>query len=392
MQEFVVNERVLAEIVQKAFNRSPSVLASWQREAISYRIINRVTAGLYRITGTSIDQRGSYDWSLVLKILQHTTADTASTFNPSEDPAHWNYWRREADAYLSDILHDLPHGLGVPRCYAVSAEAPATLWLWMEDIHGLPATQWPLQRFQLAAQHLGQFQAWYAAQPELPTFPWLSRKWLRSWVPTETAIALNLISDPTQWQHPLLAPGLSATHADRIISIWQQRFTFLATVEQLPQTVCHLDVWPPNLFARQTPDGQDQTVFLDWSQIGLGAYGEDIANLVLDSVWMLKIDSAMLTEFERLVWDGYLTGLRLSGWDGDARSVRFVYAATAALRFGLLAGLLLQQVHDTQEHKAIEQHYQRPFDQIMAQRTALVAHALQLADEAETLLPLVTAA
>ena len=392
MQEFAVDERALAKIAQTAFNRSPSVLASWQREAISYRIINRVTAGLYRFTGTSIDQRGSYDWSLVLKILQQDIKDTASTFNPSDDPAYWNYWRREADAYLSDILHELPRGFGVPRCYAVSAETPATLWLWMEDIHGLPATQWPLQRFQLAAQHLGQFQARCAAQPELPAFPWLSRKWFRSWVPAETTIALDLITNPRSWQHPLLASSLSPTHADRIMSIWQQRFTLLATVEQLPQTLCHLDVWPPNLFARQTPDEQDQTVFLDWSQVGLGAYGEDIANLVLDSVWMLKVDVALLTEFERLVWDGYLTGLRLSGWDADARSVRFVYAATAALRFGLLAGLLLRQVHDSQDHKAIEQRYQRPFDQIMAQRTAVVAHALQLADEAETLLPLVTVA
>jgi len=68
-----------------------------------------------------------------------------------------------------------------------------------------------------------------------------------------------------------------------------------------------------NLFSRQTRQGQEQTVFLDWSQVGLGTYGEDIANLVLDSVWMLKIDYPMLVEFERLVWDGYLVGLRMSG-------------------------------------------------------------------------------
>jgi len=69
-----------------------------------------------------------------------------------------------------------------------------------------------------------------------------------------------------------------------------------------------------------------------------------------------------------------------------------VYAATAALRFGLLAGLLLRQVHDSQAHNAIEQRYQQPIEQIMAQRTTVVAHALDLAHEAEVLLPLVTAA
>ena len=390
MQEFVVNELILTKIVQQAFDFSPSVLASWQSEAIAYPIINRVTAGLFRITGTNIDQNGAHNWSLFLKILQYTTEDTTSTFNPSDAPAHWNYWRREAEVYRSDMLHDLPHDFGVPRCYAVREETPATLWLWMEDIHGLPATQWPLQRYQLAAQHLGQFQGQYAHR-KLPIFPWLSRQWLRAWVPTEDAVALKLITDPTRWQHHLLAANWSSTHADRVVSLWRQRSVFLTTIEQMPQTVCHLDFWPPNLFSRPTQGGQDQTVFLDWSQVGLGAYGEDIANLVSDSVWMLKIDCSMLVEFERLIWDGYLAGLHLSGWDGDERMVRFVYAATAALRFGLLAGLVLRQVHNCQEHSEIEQRYQRPIEQIVRQRIAVVAHALRLADEAERLLPIVTA-
>ena len=390
MQGIVVGERTLTNIVQQAFQRPNAVLESWQSQAIDYRMINHVTAGLYRISGTSMDCQGSHSWSLILKILQHNPEEGASKFGSSDDPTHWNYWRREASAYCSNLLQHLPVGCGVPRCYAVSEETPTTLWLWLEDIQGIPAKHWSLQRFQLAAQHLGQFQGQYAAKQNLPSYPWLNRQWLRAWVPSETTVTCDRIANPTLWQHPLLVPHLSHTHADRVVSLWHQRASFLATIERMPQTVCHLDFWPPNLFARETPDGQDQTVLIDWAQVGLGACGEDIANLILDSVWMFEVDRIKLAEFEHLVWEGYLTGLHQSGWVGDVRQIRFVYAATAALRFGLLAGLLLQQVQNQDEYGVLEQRYQRPLDQIMAQRASTVAHALHLADEAEALLPYVT--
>jgi hypothetical protein len=84
-----------------------------------------------------------------------------------------------------------------------------------------------------------------------------------------------------------------------------------------------------------------------------------------------------------------MQGLSEAGWCGDERIVRFAYAASAGLRFGLLAGLLLRQVHTPQRYPAIEQRYQRSIDDIFTQRAAVIRHALALADEARALLPVV---
>ena len=49
----------------------------------------------------------------------------------------------------------------------------------------------------------------------------------------------------------------------------------------MPPTVCHLDVHPHNLF---DGDGVDDTVLVDWAFVGIGALGEDPANLIVDAV------------------------------------------------------------------------------------------------------------
>jgi aminoglycoside/choline kinase family phosphotransferase len=110
--------------------------------------------------------------------------------------------------------------------------------------------------------------------------------------------------NPAAWRHPRLPAALKPAMAEAVLRLWDERTLLLDSIEQLPQTLCHLDFWPPNLFARGRDDGQEQTVLLDWSHVGLGAYAEDIANLALDSGWMFWVDHSALAEFEQLVWTG----------------------------------------------------------------------------------------
>jgi hypothetical protein len=273
-------------------------------------------------------------------------------------------------------------GLSAPRCFAVSEPAPDSCWLWMEDIDGAPATGWPLERLGLAARHLGRMQGQFLAGRALPNAPWFSQRWIRWWVPDRQGARLELVGDAEVWRHPSIARIFPRSLADQALRLWQDHETLLAALEQAPQTLCHFDFWPRNLF-----DRQGETVLIDWSQAGHGAPGEDIANLVMDSVWMLLIDSAAIPQLERLVLEGYIAGLRDAGWAGDERLVRFVYAAAAAARFGLLAGRVLQMVCDEQQHAALERTYERSIDHITGHRGAMVEHALSLAQEARALLP-----
>jgi hypothetical protein len=370
----------LTTAVRRVLREPAAALMDWTATPLSHRVINQVTGGLWRVSGAALVAGTPVAWSLVLKVLRLAAADVASEFAPSTIPSHWNYWRREALAYRTGLLDNLPAGLAAPRCLLVTEPAADEVWLWLEEIAGTPATDWPIARFGLATRRLGQFQGMYAAgkQP-LPDEPWLSRDWLRAWAPDEAGVALDLVHDPAAWRHPLLR-GLLPTDAATIVTwLWQERDTLIARVERAPRTLCHFDLWPRHLFSRPTPQAGDETVLLDWSQAGIGGLAEDCANLVCDSVWMQTVDGQALPEFEGVVLTGYQAGLQDAGWAGDWHEVRAVYAAVAALRFGLLAGRVLTRAHDEAGYAELERRYQRPARAVIEDRALVVAHALALA-------------
>src|SRR5438309_3595584 len=90
----------------------------------------------------------------------------------------------------------------------------------------------------------------------------------------------------------------------------------LARLEAGPQTLCHLDFHPGNLFG-----GESETVVVDWAYCGLGALGEDAGNLVPDTLLDGFVAADRGAELEQVVWDGYLAGLADAGWPGDERAV-----------------------------------------------------------------------
>src|SRR5439155_4390297 len=118
--------------------------------------------------------------------------------------------------------------------------------------------------------------------------------------------------------------------AEQIFQIWDERELLLDALTRLPpQTFCHRDAFRRNLFARRT-----QTVAVDWAYSGIGAVGEEIAPLVWGSLGFRDVPIEQAQELEALVFNSYLDGLRDAGWNGDARLVRFGYAAASVLRYG----------------------------------------------------------
>ena len=87
------------------------------------------------------------------------------------------WWRREADAYESGLLPD--GELRAARCERVVERADGSVALVLEDLVGLPATDWPLERFGPAARQLGRWQGSFRTMPDEP---WLSRDWLRAYL------------------------------------------------------------------------------------------------------------------------------------------------------------------------------------------------------------------
>jgi hypothetical protein len=90
----------------------------------------------------------------------------------------------------------------------------------------------------------------------------------------------------------------------------------------LAHTLCHRAAWRSNLFARHDQDGREQTVAINWSDVGIGALGEEMAAFVLSPAAFYKLKVADLPYLDRIAFADSLTGLRAAGWSGSAQLVR----------------------------------------------------------------------
>jgi hypothetical protein len=277
---------------------------------------NAATGGIWRVRGPA--------GTAVLKVArQPAETDTLKTFPTSDEPTHWNFWRREAFAYQTGLAATAyaDAGITAPALLEAGTRPDGGVELWLADVGGTGGFGWPVPRLARFARELGTAQARWAGR--VPAMPWLSRRWLAQYM----AEAPNWLGpvDPAVWDHPNLAPWPEEVRT-RLRRLWADRDRILAVAEAGERTLCHLDVWPANL-----ADDAGTSVLLDWAFTGQGAVGEDLANLVIDCFTDGLMDVALLPEVAEAAVDGYLTGLHDGGWTGSDDAVRTaVYASGAA--------------------------------------------------------------
>jgi hypothetical protein len=186
---------------------------------------------------------------------------------------------------------------------------------------------------------------------------------LRQYV-AQAAPALPLLRDSLD--HPLVRRGFPADASDRLFRLWEERDLYLDALDRLPQTMCHLDLFRRNLFARKTAEGDDQTVAVDWAFSGRGAIGQELVPLVLASLMFYEVGLDKAQELEDIVFEGYLEGLRDAGWRGDPQQVRLGYAAAASLRYrcGAEIGRFLAVMLDESLHDIAQQAFGRPIGEV----------------------------
>jgi len=378
--------------VRRALADAAGELIDWKHEALGYTVRTPVSGGVYRVAGSARTRDGVRPWSLVLKVARSPAGRAwpdgrVAPAGWGTDPAHSQYWRREALAYCSGLLDDLPGDLTAPHCFGVVERADDTIWLWLEEVHETERRPWPLARYGMAARHLGQFNGAYLAGRPIPTEPWLNRGFLRAWT-TDPARArlIEPIERAETWAHPLVRRAFPDPVTERLLRLHTERERFLAALEQQPQTLCHLDAFPGNLLARRTAAGEEQTVALDWAFVGIAAVGEEVGHLV---AWSLMLGEVAITEAEQLravVLEGYREGLREAGWPGSVveltRAVERGAAIAATLRWALsAANSAVGPAFDERARAALERNTGQPWEEAMAQRARLVSFLLDWLDE-----------
>ena len=292
-------------------------------EALTHNPVNGVTAGIWK------------QGSVVHKVLTRRR-EAPAHWASSEDPRHWNYWRREALVYASGLPERL--GLGAPRLLEMVESPEGDIELRLEHVEGRHAGTLTVEDLEVAAQALGRSQG----RADLPDEPWLSRGFLGAYGGSR-AVEWALIDDDAAWAQPLMREHFGAALRQGLTELHLGRDRLVRLMEELPRTVCHLDVWPNNLIRR--PSGE--VVLLDWAFAGDGAIGEDIGNLIPDSVLDLLFSHDLLDELDARLTSAYLGGLREAGWNGDERLARLGICASA-VKYDWLTAFCLEHAGDTE--------------------------------------------
>ena len=261
------------------------------------------TAGVWEVSAGSADA--------ILKVVRHDAGGN-ERWPSSEDAADPYYWRREPLAYASGLLDGISP-LKAPRGLLCADRPDGSVALWLEDAGAHP--EWTVRRLGEVARDLGRMQGRLAQAP--PSEPWLSRGWFRAYLDLRA-----------RW----VEPYLDGPYADDVTQIWAQRDEILAAVDAAPQTFCHFDFYPSNLF------GADATTVIDWAYCGLGAIGLDAGNLVPDAIFDGFVAAGQGPELREAVWDAYRAGLVDTGLDFDEQALRYVFLAATALKYTWIPG------------------------------------------------------
>ena len=372
----VIDQAMLAPLVQSALGSETVEVSNWQCEQLHGGA--GTGNAVYRFSGQGHDHGQKVPWSLILK-----------TVYPAGDNTHvsaWNFYRREPDAYKSGWLEDLPGGLAAPRCFGVVEHPDGACWIWLEDVRDEIGPLWPLEQYGVVAFHLGQFNGAYLGGLPLPSWPWLSSGWLRTYVAL-SGPAIPLIRDSLD--HPLVRRTWPGDAGARLFRLWEGRDLYLGALDCLPQTLCHLDMFRRNLFVRKTAEGEDQTVAIDWSYAGRGAIGQELVALVLAGVAFNEVDFSQAQALEDIVFDGYLEGLHHAGWRGDPRQVRLGYTAGSfRYRFAELEKAM-SLILDESRHAWAERVFGRPIEESQDHWAQVGNLVDRLTDEARELMDIV---
>jgi hypothetical protein len=324
---------------------------------LTHNPLNAVTGGIWRV-----DAAGR---SAVVKVLTDGAAHDGPSWwsASSDDPTHWNWWRREACAYGEDLAGWFrPDGIDAPPLLALDEREDGGVVLWLGWVDGQPGPDVGVAGLADMAGRLGRAQARLAAAgPDMggravtagsdmggravtagsdgwvvQDTPWLTRGFLDRYSASKPVDEARL-DDDRAWAHPRVVAHLGHLR-EPLRRLHHDRRRYVDLAARCPRTLSHLDLWPANLARRD--DGS--FVLFDWSFCGDGAVGEDVANLIPDAVLDLFLPIDTLDEIAESVETAYLAGLRAGGWREDERWARLGIRAAAVKYHWLVDGLLAE--------------------------------------------------
>jgi hypothetical protein len=306
----------------------------WSVEPLSHNPFNAATGGIWRV-------RRDEDTAILKIATPVRRGDHPPHWATSDEPGHWNYWRREVLAYRTGLAANAyePAGIRAPVLLDSVDCADGSVALWLEDVPGRPGIECSPEQLGELGYRLGVAHTGWLGRD--PAREWLSRDWLRAYTTSRP------VPEPLRWDHPVVVQTWPAELRDGLRTLWERRYEVLAATDDLPQTLSHHDVWPMNLIVDHAGP-----VLLDWTFVGPGPIGEDAANLILDTFFDGLVGVDLLDDVVRAVCAGYQRGLAPAV---DAATVRRAIMLGAAAKYFWLAPSMLAGLARRNPDRA--QHY-----------------------------------
>ena len=352
--------------------------------AISERKCEHMHGGtfgiIYRFQGKVLTEDGTFPWSLILKVVQHSGTEPIDRSQPTNQ----RYWKREPLAYQSGFLEQLKGHFIAPHCFDVIQYGDNEFWLWLEDVSEVEPVNWSTERYSRMARHIGQFNG-----DGLLNKSWLAYAWLGKDLHRAQALEMQSIflEKFPQVQHdPLVQLFLPRDTTQRIMALWHEREIFYDNLDYLPQTVCHRDACNVNLFVRHECNCALRTVAIDWEDVSQGAIGEDLVALVIISFLSGHVAQPNWLEFDALIFNSYLKGMQDSGWSGDPKLIRLGYTATC-IRYGFgLLHFIVGFATDKNQRSQYQERTGQPIEETAVQWASVYRYILSCTDEARKLI------
>lgn len=357
---------MLTPLVRQSGQRDKAEIMDWKMETLYGG--GSLNSEIRRFSGTARQADDLFPWSLILKIIRSPDGQ--------DDPSSLRYWKREALAYASGLLDQLPGKICAPRCFEIVEQSGFEIWLWMEEIVDAIRGTWSLDHYGNVARQLGQFNAVGFEQQDQFNQPWFTKGILRDWIgDTAPEFPTNILA------HPLVSRVWPEDIYQWMLRIWSKHEAWIDNIKRQPQTFAHLDAFRRNMLSRRDSQNNLQTVMIDWAFAGSAAAGEEIAPLVAASLNFLEFDSAQTKSLDQVVFEGYVEGLHEAGWRGDPRIVRSTYAVSSILRLCIGVSGVAFMVADESQHKLLEQIFGHPLEELLDVWTNTNRFLFQLADE-----------